>query len=357
MAASQPLRVCPGRAPGVAQRRRPGLWFLHAGLLGASLLASACGRRPGLDTATPVDLVPRIDPDYAGLVIPPNIAPLNFRILEDVQECRVRLSVAGAAPLSVGCPDNECRMDPARWRRLLAASAGQDIQYEVYGRRREGTWVRFRPYRNTVAREPIDSHIVYRQLVPNKQMTTIRGIYQQSLETLERWPLVTARDGTFQCFNCHSFHQHDPNRFLLHIRGKHGGTLLVTDGRMRKVDTQQQPMFRPLAYASWHPDGRHVTATLNQYVGNFPATEPLYYFQAIEKRGDLAVWDTEGNTISTSPQVFGPEHIETHPSWSADGRYIYFARCADRPLLSYPDLDQFKFDLMRISYDAATDTW
>lgn len=133
--------------------------------------------------------------------------------------------------------------------------------------------------------------------------------------------------------------------------------MLVLDGQMRKVDTRQASMFRPMAYASWHPDGRHIAATLNMYVGNFPSTERRYYAQTVEKRGDLVVYDVETNSISTSEHVFHNEYIETHPYWSHDGRYIYYLRCKDRPLLSRQDFDSFRSDLMRIAYDAVTDTW
>ena len=37
----------------------------------------------GIDSFTEVGREPNVSPDYAGTVIPANIAPLNFRILED----------------------------------------------------------------------------------------------------------------------------------------------------------------------------------------------------------------------------------------------------------------------------------
>jgi len=133
--------------------------------------------------------------------------------------------------------------------------------------------------------------------------------------------------------------------------------MLVMDGETRKINTHQAPMFRPLAYASWHPGGRHIAATCNKFLGHFPGHTRRYYFEAVEKRGDLVVYDVEENTISTTEAVFGPEHIETHPCWSADGKYIYYSRGKDTPVVKPGDLAKFKFDLMRIPYDVATDTW
>ena len=133
--------------------------------------------------------------------------------------------------------------------------------------------------------------------------------------------------------------------------------MLVMDGKMRKINTKQVPMFRPLAYASWHPGGRHIAATCNQFVGNYPSTARLYCFEAVEKRGDLVVYDVEKNTISTTQAVFEHQYIETHPCWSADGKYIYYSRGEDTPLLEPEDFGKSKFDMMRIPHDVATDTW
>ena len=326
-------------------------------VMAATLVPVACGRMPDVASATPSGTAPRIDPDYTSLVIPPNIAPLNFRILEHGQDYVVRISAGRGDPLDIHCRDATCRIPATPWRRLLQANKGGRIFHDIFAQKDDHTWVQFERITNTVAAEPIDPYIVYRRLLPNKHRSVIKGIYQRDIESFDRSALMTLRDGTFGCFNCHTFHQHDPNRFLVHMRTRHPGMLLVTDGTVRKIDTKTDPMFRPLAYASWHPGGQHIAATCNQFVGYSPATARLYYFEAIEKRGDLVVYDVPGNTIRTTQAVFENEHIETHPCWSPDGKHIYYARGDDRPLVDPKDMATFKFDMMRIRYDVATHTW
>ena len=328
--------------------------------IATGLLAVSCGRTPDPPyggSPTLVDASPRIDPDYTSLVIPPNIAPLNFRIKEVGQDYVVKISSDAAPPLELHCPDGTVRIGLKAWRAMLRKNKGKRLYYDIYAKRQDGQWVQFQRVTNTVAEEPIDSYIVYRLLLPNKAVSTIKGIFQTNLETSESSPLVTLRDGTFECFNCHTFHQHNPNRFLLHVRLKHPGMVLVVNGKMRKINTKQSPMFRPLAYASWHPDGVHIAATLNQFYTNSPDRERQYYFEAFEKRGDLVVYNVESNTISTTRDVFENEYIESQPCWSPDGNYIYFVRTKDKPLLVPGDVPAFRFDLMRIAYDTATDTW
>ena len=323
----------------------------------AALLPASCCRMPDVTSATMSDREARIDPDYTSLTIPPNIAPLNFRIMEDGRDYVVRISSDGGERLHIHCRDGICRIPAKSWRRLLEANRGGRLLYSIFVRGDDGAWRQFRPVVNTVAKEPLDSHLVYRLLMPNKATGTIKGIYQRDVESFRESPLITRRDGTFVCFNCHTFHQHNPNRFLVHIRVKHPGMMLVMDGKVSKINTKQAPMFRPLAYASWHPGGSHIAATCNRFLGHFPSTARLYYFEAIEKRGDLVVYNVDRNTISTTKAVFGHKYIETHPCWSPDGKYIYYSRGADTPLLEPGDFGKTKFDMMRIPHDVATDTW
>jgi len=326
-------------------------------LLAAVLLTASYPRVPDVSSAKAVDASPRIDPDYTSVVIPPNIAPLNFRIKEPGRDYVVRISSGDAPAIEIHCPDGTCRIPRTRWRKLLTAAKGKEIHYDVYAKQEAGTWVQFKRLTNTVAPEPIDSYIVYRMLSPNRAYSCIKGIFQRDLETFESSALATRRDGTFTCFNCHTFCQNNPDKFIYHVRGNFEGMMVVSDGKIRKINTKQDPMFRPLAYASWHPGGRYIAATLNMFHSFWPATGKRQDFEAVEKRGDLVVYDVEKNTISTTKEVFGNAYIETHPCWSADGRYIYFVRCKDRPLRVDSDIAAFKFDLMRISYDVETGAW
>jgi WD40 repeat protein len=283
-------------------------------------------------------------------------ASLN-EIVEKGQDYLVRISSEGGEKLEIHCPDGNCRIPARSWRRLLETGRGGRLFYDIFAQRRDGTWVAFGQVTNTVAKEPIDSYLVYRLLAPNKFRSEIRGVFQRDIESFRTSALITTRDGTFHCFNCHTFHQHDPNRFLVQVRGEHEGMMLVVDGQMRKINTKQDPMFRPLAYVSWHPDGRHIAGTCNRFIGHLPANSRLYYFQALEKRGDLVVYDVQKNTIRTTEAVFGHEYIETHPCWSPDGKYIYYCRGKDLPITEPEDWEKSDFDLMRVSYDVATDTW
>ena len=71
----------------------------------AALLLASCSRAPDLASAAAAGRPPRIDPDYTSLVIPPNIAPMNFRIREDGRDYVVRISSDAGPALEIRCPD------------------------------------------------------------------------------------------------------------------------------------------------------------------------------------------------------------------------------------------------------------
>ena len=100
--------------------RRRVVLAIIACLLVAVLWAVCYPRMPDVSLAKAVEDSPRIDPDYTSLVIPPNIAPLNFRIMESGQDYVVRLSSENAAAIEIHCPDGTCRIPAAGWRKLLA---------------------------------------------------------------------------------------------------------------------------------------------------------------------------------------------------------------------------------------------
>jgi hypothetical protein len=327
-------------------------------LIAAGLLALAsCARGPNLSSAVRVEAAPRIDPDYAGIVIPPNIAPLNFRVLEDGSDCVVRISSDGAATVELRCPERQCRMSVKAWRELLSQNKGKSLYYDIYLRKADGAWTQYATFANRVAEEPIDPYIVYRRLTPNNQFTVIKGIFQRDLENFETAPMLTLSQES-GCYNCHTFCQGNPDKFFFHLRGENGGMVFVRDGRIYKINTRQGPISRPTAFASWHPDGARIVASVNdEYHTFFPSTAKLGHFEASHVRGDLVVYNLETNTLSTSREVFENGYIQTHPCWSADGKWIFYVRCRRQQPVVQKDFEKLRFDLMRISYDAASDAW
>jgi len=99
--------------------------WLAPACLAASLL--------GLMAAEP----PRLFPDYTGVTLPPNIAPLNFKIQEPATAYRVELRAANGPPIVISSLNPAIRIPPKAWSSLLRANAGQPFYWDISARAAE----------------------------------------------------------------------------------------------------------------------------------------------------------------------------------------------------------------------------
>jgi len=70
-------------------------------LIAVSLLYSCRGRKITITQYNSIDRPVKVQPDYAGSVIPPNIAPLNFIIQHDGESYFVKIHSEKGKPIEV----------------------------------------------------------------------------------------------------------------------------------------------------------------------------------------------------------------------------------------------------------------
>ena len=160
-----------GRAPAIASR--------------ASMLMCAASL-----AGSPLELwaaeLPRLFPDYIGVTLPPNIAPLNFRIQEPAASYRVELRSTKGPPIVISSPDPAIRIPPKAWASLLHANPGQPFFWDISAQTASAGWARFATVTNHIAREEIDGWLAYRLLKPIFNFYTHLGIYQRNLESFNK---------------------------------------------------------------------------------------------------------------------------------------------------------------------------
>lgn len=310
----------------------------------------SCG--PGTDgfqagRATAVPRQPRLRPDYRDTVIPPNIAPLNFVIQEPAESYRVHVRGANGIPLELRSRTPAVVIPEQPWRALLAANAGGPLYWEVFVRSNGEDWERFAPVTNQVAREPVDRTLVYRLLKPLYNFYSELGIYQRDLESHQQWPILENRDFGGGCLNCHTTLNRRPDQFALHIRGVQGPQpmLLARSNAVARVD-------KTAGYLSWHPSGRLLAFSANSlslFFHTIGETRDVF-----DAESDLGVYWIDSNIVATPPPIALPERLETWPSWSPDGRHLYFCSA---PKLRRERFRQVRYDLMRVSFDLERNLW
>jgi len=298
---------------------------------------------------------PHIRPDYTGTVIPPNIAPLNFAVQEPGTEYHVTVRAGSAGSIEIRSRTSRIVIPQRPWRRLLGASRGRPLHFDVYVKGEDGRWRQFEPIANDIANEEIDKYLCYRLIHPLYNFFRDVGIYQRDLEGYHQRELLHGRSMADCCINCHSFLNNRGSNSIISIRSSAfgGSALLIQGNSVTKLDTK-------FGYTAWHPSGRVVAYSANK-VRQFFHWARAEVRDVVDLDSGLAYYDLAAKKAKTHPSISDPNRLETYPTWTPDGKYLYFCSAAfpweDRERLPPENFDQCRYDLVRVSYDIDTDTW
>ena len=289
-------------------------------------------------------------PDYSDVTIPVNIAPMNFNILDTADGYHVHLYGDHDDGFVIRSGSGKITIPEKKWKALLSQCKGGRLITDVYLRRGE-LWFKNESVINNVATVSIDSYLAYRLIEPGFETWNKMGIYQRNLENFDESPVMINEMSDGNCMNCHSFSDHSSETMLFHSRAQHAGTIIARNGKVVKVDTKTDSTLSAGVYPSWHPGGRYVAFSLNHIVQSFHAITDRKV-EVIDTLSDLILYDAEKNCVIKYPELSSPRSYETFPSWSPDGRFLYFCSATYH---NYKDFQQTRYDLMRIAFDAATE--
>lgn len=307
----------------------------------------ACGvdRPPQMEAAGGV---PDIFPDYVDVTIPAEIAPMNFNVNDSDAEC-VYVKVTGEKGGELEISGEWADFDEKDWHELTELNVGSDLIFDVYTKGSDGKWNRYAPFRMHVSDKPMtDYGVVYRKIAPGYQTYSKIGLYQRNLSNFDETPILeeTAVEG--KCVNCHYSNRGSGEQYLLHIRGKNGGTLLKKGERLAYLDTKTPETAGNATYGYWHPDGRYIAFSVNKIVQNF-YLDKEHNIEPWDVVSDLMVMDTETDRIITSP-IVATSRCETTPAFSPDGKKIYF--CLADSVEMPGGYDRLKYSLCSIDFDS-----
>ncbi len=331
--------------------------LLCLGIAAAIACPGCTDEKPNLEECTSIERQPGISPDYAGTILPPNMAPTNFIIEEEAIAYHVRISSEEGGDIDIFSRSPNITIPMKPWKMLLDRNRERLLLTTISAKDKQGRWHRFAPIENKIAKEDIDTHLVYRLMKPLYQYWDELGIYQRDLRSYDERPIILNTATRKSCVNCHSFHNYNPDRMIFHLRAGVGTSMILAyDNETYKVDTSTS-FNHATSYRSWHPNGQIIAFAFNTVKQIFHAVGKN--LDVYDRASDLLLYNVKTNTITTSPKISTAERMETYPEWSPDGRYLYF--CSS-PALDIYDTDEnplkkMRYDLMRISYDVQTDSW
>ena len=328
-------------------------------VLAATLLyCFLCDSDWPVDGATIIDKPPHIRPDYTDTVIPPNIAPLNFIVKEPGRRYYVRIYSDQGKDIDVHSKKPEIIIPLKAWRKLLQDNQAGKLYFDVYVENDDGRWKRFASITNKISRAAVDDYLVYRLIKPIYYNWFDIGIYQRHLPGYHESVVLRGRSFREEsyggCVNCHSFCNNRTDKMTIGIRSDYGApTLLSENGKVSKIGTK-------FGYTAWHPTGRIVMYSANK-VRQFFHMTGVEVRDVVDLDSALAYYDLKSKTVKVPPQLADKSRLETYPTWSPDGDYLYFCSApilwSDRNVVPPKNYEKVLYDLMRISYDIDTDSW
>lgn len=300
--------------------------------------------------ALTVNEAPPVFPDYTGVTFPKNMAPPSFEI-----DGAFRIqAVFKAGDEEVVVKGNETiGITPSDWRSLIekALSDNRKISVVVSAwTERYPDGVEYSPFHLYVSDDEIDRYVTYRLIPPGYEFWSRMGIYQRNLESYEETAIVTNTQNNNGCVNCHSFCNYDAQKgMMFHARGLSGGTVIYQHGKMQKVMLEQIGPKLSGTYPMWHPGGRFIVFSSNN-------TRQSFYGHSQDKievydlASDLIVYDVEEHRVLTDGRFTDSLNWETFPSFSPDGKWLYF--CTARPVVMPVEYDKLHYSICRVAFDS-----
>lgn len=307
-----------------------------------------CNRLPD---AGKTDLRPRVSPDYSGVTIPCNIAPLNFAVKEKGNAFLLRIVTPEGKDLTLRSRKGTFKIPAAKWKRILKANTDTCIRFRICIKDKK-SWNEYQPLTVYISPDSISPYIVYRIIDPGNILWSKMGIYQRCLENYWESPIMINTITQHNCMNCHSFADYDPGRISLHMRKTFPGTVISRNGKLSFLDTKTKYTMSGGVYPSWHPSGRFIAYSVNLIHQQFFVQTDKY--EVVQDRAsDIVLLDVEKEMITTCPAL-STRRLENLPSWSPDGRYLYYISGNG---FDSADYTNSKYDLLRIPFNEKTMTW
>lgn len=175
------------------------------------------------------------------------------------------------------------------------------------------------------------------------------GIFQRELATFEESAIIDNTQIPGQCVNCHMSNRTNPDRFVFHVRGAHGATMVQIDGKREWLKAKNDLLGGSMVYPYWHPTGKYCAFSTNQTRQGFHVVKDER-IEVFDLSSDVFVYNPVSREILTDSLLMTKDWSENSPVFSPDGKYLYYMTCKQQ---EYPEhYKDEKYNLCRIAFDA-----
>lgn len=306
---------------------------------------SACGGAT-VEVATNSDTF--IYPDYAGVTVPVNIAPLNFHYT--AAGIKKAATTVRFNDTVVEFSGKDVVWDMQQWKSLLVSAVSDTISF-TSELTMKGSGKQTYEWEVHVSPDKIDPYVSYRLIEPAYEVWHEVEIRERCIENFEEKALSDWKNTDNSCMNCHIHSQARSDLSMFYVRGKKGGAFLNRNGEVRKLALNAEGMVSGTVYGEIHPSGRYGVFSSNVVLPGFHALGSQR-MEVYDTASDLVITDFDKNELIIPPHLSRKDVFETFPVFSADGKSIYY--CAADTLPVPREVDKLRYSLMKVSFDPKT---
>lgn len=316
-------------------------------LLLATIIFVACSESP--KNIKTLDADAPMFPDYIGVTIPENIAPLNF-ILRNAPE---RICVMINDVEFYNAKGDAVEFDEDDWQTLLKENVGKDIHVRVLAKI-AGEWCEYRAFNWSVSPDKVDPYLTYRLIEPDYEVFNNLVLQERCVENFDTRNFSDYGVVGNRCMNCHTYAGQDAHTSMFYVRGEGGGAILNIDGELQKLNLKRPEWPSGSVYFGFSPSRQFVVFSTNKIIPAFHSagSKRLEVFDTVS---DVFVANLATKEFLNCPILADSTRFETFPTFSPDGKYIYF--CTAPAMASVDRLKDTKYSLCRIAFDEQTGTF
>lgn len=322
-----------------------------------------------------------IIPDYAdSIVIPANIAPLNFCFSDTFRAKKAIVRISAFDSLQNLCKTYDFKikriggtdMPLGKWRKLMAAANGGYLLARIFVETEQGA-LQYKDLHWFVSPDKIDRYLLYRVSQYEEGQHGDVFSTQRDLESFKNRYIGHNRlldydnPGQRSCMNCHDCLNNDSHNMVFHVRGVHKGTILMRGDTLMKIAVPDNYNLR-FTYPAWHPSGKIVAFSTNLPASVHYASSTHKIIYTLDTLGSIVLLDVENMRLFSCPELTDTAYDQVFPTWSPDGKRLYFCRSPRKdydvfPFPQYIDsslsmrqnrTEQIWDDLMQMDFDPQT---
>ncbi|MBO7255504.1 MAG: PD40 domain-containing protein [Paludibacteraceae bacterium] len=317
------------------------------------IILFACSK---VDNRVKINQQPSIFPDYIGVTMPQNIAPPTFTV-KNVDKIYAEFIFNGEIQFS--CTGNSKRgisIPIRKWENLAKKAKNSIITVVVCTKEKdEDFWKEYLPFSISIASELIDGYITYRLIKPGYELWDRMGIYQRNITNYDEKAIFENRQQESKngrgCINCHSFCEYNADTFMFHARFINPGTTIAINDEIKHLDLKTE-ITQNGTYPKWHPSARYIAYALCSTSQAFHVYNPNR-ISVYDTKSDLMIYDVQKKEVIVDNRFVNSSQLETFPSWSPDGKWLYFSSAMQVGNLPH-DNDKIKYGIYRVSFNQET---